>query len=199
MDVGTGVVKITPAHDHNDFACGERHNLPQINVFNDNGTINHNGGPYEKLPRFDCRSKLYKDLEKLGLIKGKVKNPMRIGVCAKTGDIIEPMIKPQWYVDCKDLAARSIEKVKSKELKIIPSIYEKTWYDWLENIRDWCISRQLWWGHRIPAYYITVKGQTPADPNLTENWVVGRTLEEARAAGAQKLKVDPDMIEIKQD
>lgn len=158
MDVGSGVVKITPAHDHNDFLCGERHKLPQINVFNDNGTINHNGGPYENMPRFDARSKLYKDLDKLGLIKGKVKNPMRIGVCAKTGDIIEPMIKPQWYVDCKDLAARSIEKVKNKELKIVPPVYEKTWYDWLENIRDWCISRQLWWGHRIPAYYVTVKG-----------------------------------------
>ena len=104
------------------------------------------------MPRFDCRSRLYKDLDGMKLIKGKVKNPMRIGVCAKTGDIIEPMIKPQWYVDCKDLAKRAVEKVKTQELKIIPNTFEKTWFDWLENIRDWCISRQLWWGHQCPVY-----------------------------------------------
>lgn len=108
--------------------------------------------------RYDCRVQIYKDMEALGIIKGKKPNAMRLGVCSKSNDIIEPFLKPQWYADCKELARRSCEAVRSKELVIIPSEYETTWFDWLEKIQDWCISRQLWWGHRIPAFLVRIPG-----------------------------------------
>ncbi len=134
MNYGTGAVKITPAHDHNDYACGKRNGLPLVNVFDEDGKINQNGGKYLGLPRFDCRVKIYEDLQALGLIKGKRPNEMRLGVCSKSNDIIEPYMKPQWYVDCKDLAKRSCDAVRSKELLIVPKEYERTWFDWLEKI-----------------------------------------------------------------
>ena len=179
MNFGTGAVKITPAHDPNDFSCGERHKLEQINIFNENGTVNHNGGKYEGMMRFDVRVQIAKDLEEMGLYKGIEPNPMRIGKCAKTGDIIEPLIKPQWWVDCKDLAKRSADAVRNKELKLIPSFHEGEWFRWLDNIQDWCISRQLWWGHRIPAYLVKVEGiiDHPETSN-TDHWEIGRSEEE---------------------
>lgn len=142
MDFGTGAVKITPAHDPNDYACGKRHNLPQISIFDENGKINHNGGEiFQGQARFDARINIYEALDALGQIKGKTPNPMRLGKCSKSGDIIEPFLKPQWYVDCKDMAARSVAAVRNKELLLVPEVHERTWYQWLENIQDWCISR----------------------------------------------------------
>jgi valyl-tRNA synthetase len=134
MSYGTGAVKITPAHDHNDYACGKRHGLAQINVFDEDGKINHNGGKYAGMMRFDCRVTIFKDLEALGLLKGKKPNPMRLGLCSKSNDIIEPYLKPQWYADCKELAKRSCDAVRNKELVILPVEHERTWFDWLEKI-----------------------------------------------------------------
>ena len=200
MNYGTGAVKITPAHDHNDFKCGERHNLAKINVFNENGTINHNGGKYEGKMRFDVRIELAKELEELGLLGDKEPNPMRIGKCAKTNDIIEPLIKPQWYVDCKDLAARSVKAVREGELKLVPEFYNDEWFRWLENIQDWCISRQLWWGHRIPAYMTRVEGIID-NPDTTndEHWVIGRTEDDVYQKVMAKYNVTKDKITLIQD
>jgi valyl-tRNA synthetase len=128
MNFGTGAVKITPAHDPNDFACGKRHSLEQINVFDEDGKINHNGGQFQGLARFDARVEVYKALEKMGHIKGKTPNPMRLGLCSKSNDIIEPYLKPQWYMNCKNMAKRSVDAVRNKDLKIIPESHERTWY-----------------------------------------------------------------------
>ena len=200
MNFGTGAVKITPAHDPNDFLCGERHGLEKINVFTEDGKVNENGGKYAGKMRFDVRVELAKELEELGLLKGKEPNPMRIGKCAKTGDIIEPLIKPQWYVNCKDLAARSVEAVRKGELKLIPDFYNDEWFRWLENIQDWCISRQLWWGHRIPAYLTKVEGVID-NPDTTndDHWAIGRSEEEIINKLAEKHGVSKDKITLIQD
>ena len=128
MNFGTGAVKITPAHDPNDYACGKRHNLEKINILDETGKINHNGGDFMGKARFDARVDVYKALDKLGQIKGKTPNPMRLGLCSKSNDIIEPYLKPQWYVDCKDMAKRSVDAVRNGDLKIIPKDHEKTWF-----------------------------------------------------------------------
>lgn len=152
------------------------------------------------MARFDARIEVYKQLDKMGMIKGKTPNKMRLGLCSKSNDVIEPFLKPQWYVNCKDMAARSCEAVRNKELTIIPASHEKTWFDWLENIQDWCISRQLWWGHRIPCYLVQIPGVIDV-PNINQNdhWVVGRTAEEAKKNAAKKFKVDPSKVTLKQD
>ena len=200
MNFGTGAVKITPAHDPNDYKCGKRHNLPQINILDESGKINHNGGDFAGKPRFDARVDVYKALEKIGQIKGKTPNPMRLGLCSKSNDIIEPFLKPQWYVDCKDMAKRSVDVVRSKELKIVPEFHERTWFQWLENIQDWCISRQLWWGHRIPAYLVTIPGKLDhPDTNNHEHWVVGRDEAEAKESAAKKWGVNVSDVSLSQD
>lgn len=200
MDFGTGAVKITPAHDPNDYNAGKRHNLEFISVFDEDGKINEIGGEFAGMMRFDARNAVYEALDKKGLIMGKKPNPMRLGKCSKSGDIIEPMLKPQWYVDCKDMAKRSVDAVRNKELIIQPESHERTWFEWLENIQDWCISRQLWWGHRIPAYLVKIPGviDTP-NTNNHEHWIVGRTEEDARANAAKKFNVDPSKVTLSQD
>ena len=201
MNYGTGAVKITPAHDHNDNACGRRHNLPMINVLDETGRINHEGGAlFQGMMRFEARNAIYAELDKRGLIFGKKPNPMRIGRCSKSNDIIEPLLKPQWYVNCKNMAARSCDAVRNKELLIVPDSHEKTWFMWLDNIQDWCISRQLWWGHRIPAYLVKIPGLIDhPDKNNNEHWVVGHTKETALAAAAAKFKVPESQITLEQD
>jgi valyl-tRNA synthetase len=135
MNYGTGAVKITPAHDPNDYQCGKRHNLEFINMLEENGRINHVGGEkFAGMMRFDARIAIYEELKKLGLIGEKRPNPMRLGRCSKSNDIIEPLLKPQWYVNCKDMAARSVDAVRKDELIIEPPEHKKTWYQWLENI-----------------------------------------------------------------
>lgn len=134
MNFGTGAVKITPAHDPNDYKCGKKHNLEFINILNEDGTINHNGGKFAGKMRYDVRMEMEKELTELGIIKGVKNNKMRLGVCSKSGDIIEPLSKPQWYVNCKELAERSCEAVKKGELIIEPESHVKTWFYWLENI-----------------------------------------------------------------
>ncbi|EGR34740.1 valyl-tRNA synthetase, putative [Ichthyophthirius multifiliis] len=201
MDFGTGAVKITPAHDPNDYLCGERHNLPKINLFDDYGIINENGGPYKGLKRFDCRNKIVEDLQKIGQYKDKSKNPMSIGLCQRSGDVIEPLLRPQWYIKCTDIAKRMCDVVENGELKIHPQgEFDKNWFQFMRNPQDWCISRQLWWGHRIPAYLFKLKSsQTIPDSSNQENWIVARTKEQALKIAASKLNTQESEIELIQD
>ena len=158
MNFGTGAVKVTPAHDPNDFLCGRRHGLQEITIFTEEGQMTDDCGPFAGQMRFDARIDLLKALKQKGLYRGETTNKMRLGKCSRTGDIIEPMLKPQWWLDCSSMAKRATDAVRNGELKIMPQEHEKTWFKWLDNIRDWCISRQLWWGHRIPVWWAPARG-----------------------------------------
>lgn len=153
LDFGTGAVKITPAHDPNDFEVGLRHNLPVIKTMNDDGTMNEEAGKYQGLDRFECRKQIVNDLEKLGLLEKTEAYAHNVGHCYRCSTIVEPIISKQWFVKMKPLAKPAIDVVKKKSIKFTPERFTKIYYNWMTNIRDWCISRQLWWGHRIPAYY----------------------------------------------
>lgn len=152
-EFGTGVVKITPAHDPNDFEVGLRHNLPQINILNDDGTLNETAGKYEGLDRYEARKLIVKDLEEQGYLVKIEDHVHNVGLHDRCNTVIEPMIKMQWFVKMDELAKPAIEVLKNGKLRFVPERFGKVYLHWLENIRDWCISRQLWWGHRIPAYY----------------------------------------------
>mgnify|MGYP002232814321 FL=1 len=158
-DKGTGAVKITPAHDPNDFEVGKRHNLPEINVMNDDGTINKLGGKYAGLDRYEARKQIVADLDAQGYLCGIEDITHAVGTHDRCKTTVEPMIKPQWFVKMDEMAKAAIKALKTGELKFVPESYSKTYLHWLENIRDWCISRQLWWGHRIPAYYCDECGE----------------------------------------
>ena len=153
MDFGTGVVKITPAHDPNDFEVGLRHNLPVINVMNDDGTMNENAGKYNGWTSQDCRKAIVEELDSLGLLIKVEPIKHNVGTCYRCSTVVEPRVSTQWFVKMEPLAKPAIEAVKNSEVKFIPERMNKTYFNWMENIRDWCISRQLWWGHRIPAWY----------------------------------------------
>ncbi|KAI0290120.1 tRNA synthetases class I-domain-containing protein [Russula brevipes] len=179
MAFGSGAVKITPAHDPNDYEVGMRHNLNFINILNDDGTLNANAGShFNGMKRFHARVEVVKQLKGLGLYVEAKENPMQIPICSKSGDVIEPILKPQWWVDCKPLAEEAIKRTRAGELHITPNQSEADWFRWLENTQDWCISRQLWWGHRCPAYFVRIEGQEQ-DVSDGKWWVVGRSLEEA--------------------
>ena len=197
-DFGTGAVKITPAHDENDYECGKRNNLPFLTIFTDDGLVADGYGQFSKMPRFKARLAVLEAIEKEGLFRGKADNPMIVPVCNRSKDIIEPLLKPQWYVRCDEMAQKAVEATKSGELKVLPQQFEKTWYGWMDGMRDWCISRQLWWGHRIPVYSVTIPGKN-IDPADNESWVSGRTLEEAKAKAAKKFATDASKITLTQD
>ncbi|KAG5856232.1 hypothetical protein ANANG_G00005860 [Anguilla anguilla] len=156
MSFGTGAVKITPAHDHNDYGVGERHNLEFVNILDENGFLINVPPPFLGMKRFDARKAVLQALKDRGQFKEIQDNPMVVPVCSRSKDIVEPLLKPQWYVDCADMGKQAADAVREGRLKIIPDLHLKTWFNWMDNIRDWCISRQLWWGHRIPAYFVTV-------------------------------------------
>ena len=158
-EFGTGCVKITPAHDPNDFEVGRRHNLEEINIMNDDATINELGGKYAGMDRYEARKAIVADLEEQGYLVKIKEHEHNVGTHDRCGTTVEPMIKPQWFVKMEELAKPAIEAVKNGDLKFVPERYTKTYLHWLENIRDWCISRQLWWGHRIPAYYCDECGE----------------------------------------
>ena len=188
MEFGTGVVKITPAHDPNDFEVGKRHNLPEVNIMNDDATINENGGKYAGLDRYEARKQIVEELEKEGLLVRIEDYSHNVGTHDRCKTTIEPMIKKQWFVKMDELIKPAVEAVKKGEIKLIPERMNKIYYNWTDNIRDWCISRQLWWGHRIPAYYcdkcgeIVVAKEAPAvcpkcgethftqDPDTLDTW-----------------------------
>ncbi|KEG14433.1 valyl-tRNA synthetase [Trypanosoma grayi] len=190
VNFGTGAVKITPSHDPNDFEAGVRHNLPQVTMMDLHGNVCIDG-PFKGMHRFDCRRELVKALETMGLLRDVVPYEYRVGRCSRTGDIVEPLLMPQWFVDCSDMARRAVEAVRNKDLRLYPSSHEAVWYHWLENIKPWCVSRQLWWGHRIPAYKCT--GSVPA--NHEDPWVVARNVAEAKTKARAKFNLSDAEVE----
>ena len=206
MDFGTGAVKITPAHDFNDFKRGKEYLEPMgidwsINILNDDGTMNANAGPFEGQRRFDVRYTVIEALKEKGLYVGKANNQMVIPLCNKSKDVIEPLLKPQWWMKMKPLAEPAIEAVRNGSIKLKPQNSENTYYRWMESIDDWCLSRQLWWGHQIPAYYVGIK-DGPAYDTDPKYWVMGASEEEARQNAEKKfpgkdfeLERDPDCLD----
>ncbi len=182
---GTGVVKITPAHDPNDFEVGMRHNLPQIRVMYDDGRMNASAGKYEGLDRYEARKVIIEDLKGLGLLKKVEDHRHNVGECYRCTTVVEPIISKQWFVEMKPLAEPAIAAVRSGEIAFVPERFDKTYYNWMENIRDWCISRQLWWGHRIPAYYCGHCGQT----------VVAKEMPKECTCGHMTFTQDEDVLD----
>ncbi|MBP3901715.1 MAG: valine--tRNA ligase [Blautia sp.] len=167
-EFGTGCVKITPAHDPNDFEVGKRHDLEEINILNDDATINERGGKYAGMDRYEARKAVVEDLKELGLLVKVVPHNHSVGTHDRCGTTVEPMIKPQWFVRMKEMAEAAIDVLKTGELTFVPDRFDKIYLHWLENIRDWCISRQLWWGHRIPAYYCDDCGEIVVAAEMPE-------------------------------
>ncbi len=186
MEFGTGVVKITPAHDPNDFEVGKRHNLPEVNILNDDATINANGGKYEGLDRYEARKQIVKELEAEGLLVKIEDYAHNVGTHDRCKTTIEPMIKKQWFVKMDELIKPAVEAVKSGEIRLIPERMDKTYFNWTDNIRDWCISRQLWWGHRIPAYYCDACGEIV---------VAAQMPEKCPKCGCTHFTQDPDTLD----
>ncbi|MBR3826067.1 MAG: valine--tRNA ligase [Lachnospiraceae bacterium] len=186
MEFGTGVVKITPAHDPNDFEVGKRHDLPIINVMNDDATINKNGGKFEGMARYDARKAIVEELDAMGLLVKIEDHAHNVGTHDRCKTTIEPMVKEQWFVKMDELIKPAVEAVKAGEIKLIPERMEKTYYNWTDNIRDWCISRQLWWGHRIPAYYCDECGEVT---------VAREEVTVCPKCGCTHLTQDPDTLD----
>ena len=185
-EFGTGVVKITPAHDPNDFEVGKRHDLPIINVMNDDATINKNGGKFAGMARYEARAAIVKELDEMGLLVKIEDYSHNVGTHDRCKTTIEPMVKEQWFVKMDELIKPAVEAVKTGDIKLIPERMEKTYYNWTDNIRDWCISRQLWWGHRIPAYYCQECGEVI---------VAKEAPEVCPKCGCTHLEQDPDTLD----
>ena len=183
-DFGTGCVKITPAHDPNDFEVGLRHNLEQIKVLNDDATINSYGGKYEGMDRYEARKAMVEDLEKAGLLVKVKPHSHNVGQCYRCGTTVEPITSKQWFVKMEPLSKKAIEVVKDGTIKFVPDRFSKTYLNWMENVHDWCISRQLWWGHRIPAYYCDCGETVVSKDEVTVCPKCGGT-----------LKQDPDVLD----
>ena len=185
-EFGTGVVKITPAHDLNDFEAGKRHNLPMIRVIDEEAKITAAGGRVcGTRSRDEARKRVVEDLESLGLLDSVQDYTLSLGKCSRCKTPIEPLVSKQWFVKTKPLAAKAIAAVDEKRIEIIPENWVKTWNEWMHNIRDWCVSRQLWWGHRIPAWYCDACGET----------IVSRTDPAACPKCNGALRQDPDVLD----
>ena len=186
MEFGNGVVKITPAHDPNDFEVGKRHNLPLINIMNDDATINENGGKYEGMDRYAARAAIVKELDEQGLLVKIEDHSHNVGTHDRCKTTIEPLVKQQWFVKMDELIKPAVEAVKNGDIQLIPERMDKTYYNWTDNIKDWCISRQLWWGHRIPAYYCDDCGEI----------VVAKAMPEVcPKCGKTHFTQDPDTLD----
>ena len=186
MDFGTGCVKMTPAHDPNDFEVGLRHNLEVIRVLDDNGVVNANGGPYEGLDRDECRKRVVEDLEQMGLMEKIEDYSHNVGTCYRCHNVVEPIISAQWFVKMEPLAREAMRVVKDGEVKFVPERFSKTYLNWMENVHDWCISRQLWWGHQIPVWYCADCGKmtcTREDPDVCQH------------CGSKNITRDPDVLD----
>ncbi|KAM9738210.1 valine--tRNA ligase, mitochondrial isoform 2-T2 [Menidia menidia] len=195
--LGTGAVKVTPAHDHTDLLLAHRHSLPRVSVIAEDGTMAPSCGRWlEGVKRFDARQKVLDALVEKNLFRGKQPHAMTLPVCSRSGDIIEPLLKKQWFVRCDGMAKKAIQAVEDGQLEIIPPHYKKTWHNWLSNISDWCISRQLWWGHQIPAYRVELPNSTT---ELQDEWVWGQSEDEARRRAADKYGVKPEDVSLTQD
>lgn len=185
-EFGTGALKITPGHDPNDYLIGEKHNLPLISVLNQAAQINENGGPYAGMDRFDCRKKIWEDMRAAGLVIKEQDYMMKVPRSQRGGEIVEPMVSTQWFVRIQPLADKALRAVRDGHIRIVPERFTKVYYNWLENIEDWCISRQLWWGHRIPVWYcadcskMTVERQDPS---------------RCAHCGSTKIQQDPDVLD----
>ncbi|EON97887.1 putative valyl-trna synthetase protein [Phaeoacremonium minimum UCRPA7] len=202
MEFGTGAVKLTPAHDPNDFNLGQKHNLEFINILTDDGLMNDNAGPYKGQKRFDVRYTLQDDLKKLGLYVDKKDNPMKVPRCERSKDVIEPRLKKQWWMKMRGLADEAVKAVQDGEIKIRPESAEKMYFRWMADIQDWCISRQLWWGHRAPVYKAIIEGQNAEDSDDDNLWFSGRSREEAEEKAKKALpgktfvlEQDPDVLD----
>lgn len=201
MEFGTGAVKITPGHDYNDYSTGKRNNLEFINIFTDDGKLNENCGEYAGLKRFDARTVVIEQLKKKGLWLREEGHEMTLPFCSRSGDVVEPYLKPQWWVSEKKMAEDAIKAVKEGKITISPVSSLHEFYHWLENIQDWCISRQLWWGHRCPVYFVNIEGQNNSKDS-SDYWIAGRTLEEAQEKAEKKfsglkftLEQDEDVLD----
>lgn len=186
MEFGTGAVKMTPAHDPNDFEVGKRHGLEEINVMNEDATINELGGKYQGMTREECRKEIVKDLEEAGFLINVKKHDHAVGTCYRCHTVIEPRLSLQWFVKMDELAKPAIEVLKNNELKFVPEKFDKTYLQWLENIRDWCISRQLWWGHQIPAYYCQDCGEVMVQADMPHK---------CTKCGSDNIKQDEDVLD----
>lgn len=187
MEFGTGAVKITPAHDQNDYNTGKRHSLEFMNILTDDGLLNENCGPeWQGMKRFDARKKVIEQLKEKGLFVDQKDNEMTIPTCSRSGDVIEPLLKPQWWVSQSAMAKEAIAAVKEGKITITPKSSETEYFHWLENIQDWCISRQLWWGHRCPVYFVDIEGEENSRDD-DKYWVSGRNIEEAQKKADAKF------------
>lgn len=187
---GTGALKVTPGHDPNDYEIGERHDLQFINIMNSDASLNAEAGPYEGLDRFEARKKLWADMDEAGLVVGAKDHEHQVGHCERCHTVVEPLLSEQWFVKTEPLAKPSIEAVRNGDIKIVPERFEKIYFNWMENIRDWCISRQLWWGHRIPIWY-GPDGHYFAARNDAD----AQTQAEAHYGKAVELEQDPDVLD----
>lgn len=186
MEFGTGCVKITPAHDPNDFEVGLRHNLPVVRVMNDDGTMNENAGKYAGLDRYECRKRLVNDLKESGALVKIEPHAHNVGHCYRCGATVEPIVSKQWFVKMEKLARPAIDAVTDKKISFVPERFAKIYYNWMENVKDWCISRQLWWGHRIPVWYCADCGKeicAKIDPNICP------------VCGGKNLSQDEDVLD----
>lgn len=188
IDFGTGCLKVTPAHDINDYMLGEKHHLPSIDIFNPDGTLNENGAPYTGMDRFEVRRKIEKDLQEAGLLEKTEPYTNKVGFSERTNEVIEPKLSMQWFLKMDQLAKPALEAVENDTIKFYPDKYKNTYRHWMENVKDWCISRQLWWGHRIPAYFLPKGG-----------YVVAMTKEEAYEKAKKQVDYPIAIDDLKQD
>lgn len=188
MEFGTGCLKVTPAHDVNDYMLGEKHHLPAIDIFNDDGTLNENGAPYTGMDRFEVRKQIEKDLKAAGLLEKVEPYVNKVGFSERTDVPIEPKLSTQWFLKMKEMAKPALDAVINDEIKLYPPKFKNTYRHWMENVKDWCISRQLWWGHRIPAYYLP-----------DGSFVVAETKEEAYQKALKKVNYPLTIDDLQQD
>ncbi|XP_071948932.1 valine--tRNA ligase-like [Antedon mediterranea] len=200
-DFGTGAVMIAPGHDYNDYEIGQKHNLPTITVINEDGNMADTTAQFQGMKRFHARVAVLEALKERNLYRGSKDNPMVVPVCSHSKDIIEPLIKPQWFVNCTEMAVAAVEAVEDGDLEIIPDMRIKRWNRWLKKSRDWCLSQQLWWGHRIPAYFVTIDDDAfPEGKDIdSKYWVSAHTEETARKKAAKRFGVLANNIKLRQD